>query len=125
MQLLKKISKLRFSRLIWIECLIVKDMFSPYISPYRVHISLKSCFLCTSGTSWKKNISEAFPRITTGEYHCPVLNKVFTEFTHIVAVKTTGNVFCYEVCIFNPWYFHLSFSHVLYSYLSSNYHAGY
>ncbi|KAL6013061.1 hypothetical protein ACLOJK_003551 [Asimina triloba] len=30
------------------------------------------------------------------EYHCPVLNKVFTEFTHIVAVKTTGNVFCYE-----------------------------
>lgn len=35
-----------------------------------------------------------------GEYHCPVLNKVFTEFTHIVAVKTTGNVFCYEVCVF-------------------------
>lgn len=33
----------------------------------------------------------------TGEYHCPVLNKVFTEFTHIVAVRTTGNVFCYEV----------------------------
>lgn len=26
-----------------------------------------------------------------------MLNKVFTEFTHIVAVKTTGNVFCYEV----------------------------
>lgn len=36
-----------------------------------------------------------------GEYHCPVLNKVFTEFTHIVAVKTTGNVFCYEVCVFS------------------------
>lgn len=35
----------------------------------------------------------------TGEYHCPVLNKVFTEFTHIVAVKTTGNVFSYEVII--------------------------
>lgn len=32
-----------------------------------------------------------------GEFQCPVLNKVFTEFTHIVAVKTTGNVFCYEV----------------------------
>jgi peptidyl-prolyl cis-trans isomerase-like protein 2 len=31
-----------------------------------------------------------------GEFHCPVLHKVFTEFTHIVAVKTTGNVFCYE-----------------------------
>lgn len=37
--------------------------------------------------------------IPAGEYHCPVLNKVFTEFTHIVAVKTTGNVFCYEVCL--------------------------
>lgn len=37
--------------------------------------------------------------LLTGEYHCPVLNKVFTEFTHIVAVKTTGNVFCYEVII--------------------------
>ena len=36
---------------------------------------------------------------TVGEFHCPVLNKVFTEFTHIVAVKTTGNVFCYEVCL--------------------------
>jgi hypothetical protein len=35
-----------------------------------------------------------------GEYHCPVLNKVFTEFTHIVSVKTTGNVFCYEVALF-------------------------
>ncbi|KAA8531568.1 hypothetical protein F0562_006277 [Nyssa sinensis] len=34
--------------------------------------------------------------VWTGEFHCPVLNKVFTEFTHIVAVKTTGNVFCYE-----------------------------
>ncbi|GAB4846891.1 cytochrome P450 monooxygenase 65 [Ancistrocladus abbreviatus] len=37
-----------------------------------------------------------FHKNPEGEYHCPVLNKVFTEFTHIVAVKTTGNVFCYE-----------------------------
>jgi hypothetical protein len=35
--------------------------------------------------------------LRAGEFQCPVLNKVFTEFTHIVAVKTTGNVFCYEV----------------------------
>ncbi|CAD5336123.1 unnamed protein product [Arabidopsis thaliana] len=32
-----------------------------------------------------------FHKNSEGEYHCPVLNKVFTEFTHIVAVKTTGN----------------------------------
>ncbi|XP_021751391.1 peptidyl-prolyl cis-trans isomerase CYP65-like [Chenopodium quinoa] len=38
----------------------------------------------------------AFHKNSEGEFHCPVLNKVFTEFTHIVAVKTTGNVFCYE-----------------------------
>lgn len=25
-----------------------------------------------------------------------MLKKVFTEYTHIVAVKTTGNVFCHE-----------------------------
>lgn len=47
-----------------------------------------------------------------GEFQCPVLNKVFTEFTHIVAVKTTGNVFCYEVISYSfqvssliLWYF--------------------
>ncbi|XWS41770.1 hypothetical protein CRYUN_Cryun17cG0111700 [Craigia yunnanensis] len=32
-----------------------------------------------------------FHKNSEGEYHCPVLNKVFTEYTHIVAVKTTGN----------------------------------
>ncbi|CAM6051939.1 unnamed protein product [Sphagnum compactum] len=37
-----------------------------------------------------------FHKNADGEFHCPVLHKVFTEFTHIVAVKTTGNVFCYE-----------------------------
>ncbi|KAL3688648.1 hypothetical protein R1sor_014957 [Riccia sorocarpa] len=31
-----------------------------------------------------------------GDYHCPVLHKAFTEFTHIVTIKTTGNVFSYE-----------------------------
>jgi len=32
------------------------------------------------------------------EYHCPVLYKVFNANTHIVAVRNTGNVFCYDVC---------------------------
>ena len=31
-----------------------------------------------------------------GEYECPVLNKTFTDSTRIVAVKTTGNVYCAE-----------------------------
>lgn len=37
-----------------------------------------------------------FYKNSEGEYQCPVLHKVFTEFSHIVAVKTTGNVFSYE-----------------------------
>lgn len=44
----------------------------------------------------KDLIKLQFHKNSEGEYHCPVLEKVFTEFTHIVAVKTTGNVFCYE-----------------------------
>jgi hypothetical protein len=31
-----------------------------------------------------------------GRYQCPVLNKEFTEHTHIVAVRPTGNVYCWE-----------------------------
>jgi hypothetical protein len=31
-----------------------------------------------------------------GLYACPVTGKVFTEHTHIAAVKTTGNVYAYE-----------------------------
>lgn len=35
-----------------------------------------------------------------GEYHCPVLYKVFTNQSHIVANAKTGNVFSYEVNFF-------------------------
>jgi len=38
-----------------------------------------------------------FHKNADGEYHCPVMNKVFTEHTHIVAIRTTGNVYCHEV----------------------------
>jgi peptidyl-prolyl cis-trans isomerase-like protein 2 len=44
-----------------------------------------------------------FHKNSEGDYECPVLNKVFTDSTHIVAVKTTGNVYCYqaidELCV--------------------------
>eukprot|EP00887_Chlorella_sp_A99_P008218 scaffold12.g8218.t1 len=30
------------------------------------------------------------------EYWCPVLNKVFTEHTHIVAIRPSGNVYCWD-----------------------------
>ena len=28
---------------------------------------------------------------------CPMLKKVFTDHTHIVAIRPTGNVYCWEV----------------------------
>ncbi|KAG6666064.1 peptidyl-prolyl cis-trans isomerase CYP65 [Carya illinoinensis] len=51
-----------------------------------------------TGASLKQEdlIPLTFHKNSDGEYQCPVLNKVFTEFTHIIAVKTTGNVFSYE-----------------------------
>ncbi|KAF5763632.1 putative peptidylprolyl isomerase [Helianthus annuus] len=62
----------------------------PYIRKYGRHP--------VSGVPLKQEdlIPLTFHKNSEGEYHCPVLNKVFTEFTHIVAVKTTGNVFSYE-----------------------------
>ncbi|CAG8571872.1 11961_t:CDS:10 [Funneliformis caledonium] len=41
-------------------------------------------------------ISLNFFKNPEGEYHCPVTFKVFSDHTHIVAIKTTGNVFSYE-----------------------------
>ncbi|KAK5581183.1 hypothetical protein RB653_001213 [Dictyostelium firmibasis] len=37
-----------------------------------------------------------FSKNENDEYHCPILNKVFTDFTHIVCIKTTGNVYSYD-----------------------------
>lgn len=33
------------------------------------------------------------------QYHCPVLFKTFTKHSHIVAIKTTGNVYSFEVSL--------------------------
>eukprot|EP00227_Mantoniella_beaufortii_P010073 CAMPEP_0197586896 /NCGR_PEP_ID=MMETSP1326-20131121/8713_1 /TAXON_ID=1155430 /ORGANISM="Genus nov. species nov., Strain RCC2288" /LENGTH=586 /DNA_ID=CAMNT_0043151563 /DNA_START=175 /DNA_END=1931 /DNA_ORIENTATION=+ len=44
-----------------------------------------------------------FAKNADGEYECPVLNKTFTDSTHIVAVRTSGNVYCFqaidELCV--------------------------
>lgn len=42
-----------------------------------------------------------FLMLMSGKYHCPVLYNVFTNNSHIVANKLTGNVFSYEVSTFN------------------------
>lgn len=38
-----------------------------------------------------------FFHLVPGKYHCPVLYSVFTNNSHIVANKVTGNVFSHEV----------------------------
>lgn len=63
----------------------------PYVQRHHRHpvtgepLELKSLIRL----HWAKN--------SDGEYHCPILNKVFTEHTHIVAIKPTGNVYSWEV----------------------------
>lgn len=47
----------------------------------------------------KSLIKLNFDKNADNEYRCPVLFKLFTKYSHIVAVKTTGNVFSYEVNI--------------------------
>lgn len=62
----------------------------PYIKKHGRHP-------VTGGTLKQEDlIPLTFHKNSDGEFQCPVLNKIFTEFTHIVAVRTTGNVFCYE-----------------------------
>ncbi|KAL4431394.1 hypothetical protein ABPG75_006650 [Micractinium tetrahymenae] len=62
----------------------------PYIQKFRKHP------VTGEPLELKDLIRLNFHKNADGEYHCPVLNKVFTEHTHIVAVKTTGNVYCWE-----------------------------
>uniref|UniRef100_A0A8C1NLU8 RING-type E3 ubiquitin-protein ligase PPIL2 n=1 Tax=Cyprinus carpio TaxID=7962 RepID=A0A8C1NLU8_CYPCA len=45
----------------------------------------------------KSLIKLNFSKNSEGKYHCPVLYTVFTNNSHIVANKVTGNVFSYEV----------------------------
>ena len=44
----------------------------------------------------KQLIKLNFHKNTDGFYHCPVLFKIFNQSSHIVAIKTTGNVFSFE-----------------------------
>jgi peptidyl-prolyl cis-trans isomerase-like protein 2 len=37
-----------------------------------------------------------FSKNSDNQFHCPITNQVFTEHTHIVTIKQTGNVFAYK-----------------------------
>ena len=44
----------------------------------------------------KSLIKLHFHKNSSGEYHCPVIFKTFNENTLIVAIKKTGNVYCFD-----------------------------
>ncbi|XP_001362364.4 RING-type E3 ubiquitin-protein ligase PPIL2 [Monodelphis domestica] len=44
----------------------------------------------------KSLIKLNFTKNNEGKYHCPVLFTVFTNNSHIVAIRSTGNVYAYE-----------------------------
>ena len=46
--------------------------------------------------SGKDLIKVHFTKNSNNEYICPILHKVFNEYTKIVVIKTTGNVYSYE-----------------------------
>lgn len=62
----------------------------PYLKKYRRHP-------VTGGVLAASDLFKLhFHRNAEGKFHCPVLFKVFNQHTQIVAIRTTGNVFCYE-----------------------------
>ncbi|BDA49532.1 Peptidyl-prolyl cis-trans isomerase-like 2 [Coccomyxa sp. Obi] len=62
----------------------------PYVMKFKKHP------VTGDPLSLKDVVKLNFHKNSDGEYMCPVLNKVFTEHTHIVAIRTTGNVYCWE-----------------------------
>ena len=63
----------------------------PYIRKFKKHP------VTGEPLSVKDIVPLKYHKNLEGDYHCPVLNKVFTPHTHIVAIRTSGNVFCWEV----------------------------
>lgn len=62
----------------------------PFLKKYNVHPVTGKPF------DSKQLVKLHFAKNQDGKYHCPILYKVFTETSHIVAVRTSGNVFSFE-----------------------------
>lgn len=62
----------------------------PYVTKHRRHPATGEPL------ELKDLVRLHFHKNGDGEYACPVLGKVFNENTHIVAVRPTGNVYCWE-----------------------------
>lgn len=62
----------------------------PYVQKFRKHP------VTGQGLELKDLTRISFHTNADGEICCPVLGKVFNENTHIVAIKSSGNVYCWE-----------------------------
>ncbi|XP_045584377.1 RING-type E3 ubiquitin-protein ligase PPIL2 [Procambarus clarkii] len=100
-------AKANFRRLPLTHCALSLLPFShPYIDPHGNVYDLEAILpflrkfkvnpVTGEPLSEKQLTKVTFHRASTGEYHCPVLYKPLTNTSHVVAVKTTGNVFSYE-----------------------------
>ena len=71
---------------------VIYDMLSiiPYVNKN------KRCPVTGAPLALKDLIKLNFHKNDKGEYHCPVMFKEFSPHTRIVAIKTTGNVYCHE-----------------------------
>ncbi len=106
-ELLQNSSSSEFRRLPFTHCSLSLQPFShPYCNTNGIIYDLSNIvpFLQKYGidpisgqkTDIKSLIKLNFHKNSEGKYHCPVLYKVFTQNSHIIAIKTTGNVFSYE-----------------------------
>ena len=62
----------------------------PYIKQFKKHP------ITDEPLTTKDIIKLNFYKNDDQEYHCPITCKIFTKYTHIVAIKTTGNVYAYN-----------------------------
>lgn len=54
----------------------------------------KCCPVTNAPLAAKDLLALYFHKNCAGEFHCPVLQKPFTDHTAIVAIRTSGNVYC-------------------------------
>ena len=71
---------------------VVYDMLNiiPYVNKN------KRCPVTGEPLTLKDLVKLNFYKNDKEEFHCPVMFKEFTAHTHIVAIKATGNVYCFE-----------------------------
>uniref|UniRef100_A0AAY4BSM6 PPIase cyclophilin-type domain-containing protein n=1 Tax=Denticeps clupeoides TaxID=299321 RepID=A0AAY4BSM6_9TELE len=88
-----EIPQANFRRLPFDHCSL---SLQPFEYPMCTSEGIVFDLISSSKLDAKSLIKLNFSKNSEGKYHCPVLYTVFTNNSHIVANKITGNVFSYE-----------------------------